>query len=498
MDTDVLIIGSGMGGATMAAGLAPSGVRITILERGARIPDTPATRDAKAIFDQGVFRCDETWETPSGQVFNPGNYYYVGGNSKFYGAVLFRYRKEDFGVLEHMGGISPAWPITYESFEPWYQHAEDMYQVRGVQGEDLTEPAHSGDYAFQPVPHEPTIADVARRLKEQGLTPAHLPLGVDIDAWLAGGETGWDAHPNTGTGKKDAESVGLKAALRHNGVRLETDCDVTRLHTSADGQISAVEYNQAGRAHRISAKVVVLSAGAVNSAVLLLRSANENCPTGLANRSDQVGRNFMNHNTHALIALHPGRTNTSVYQKTLYFNDFYLCGGPNAEPLGNVQLLGKITADILATQVSMPLFIAKQIAKRSIDWYLMSEDLPDPDSRVTVKGDRIVLDWRRSNWDAHVLLVKRVKQLMRKAGWPILFSRAFDRTVPSHQCGTVRFGTDPVHSPLDIWCRAHDHPNLFVVDASFLPNSAAVNPALTVAAQALRVADHIKQRDLAA
>ena len=498
MDTDVLIIGSGMGGATLAAGLAPTGARITILERGERIEDTPDARDAEAIFGRGVFRNAETWDTPQGAAFNPGNYYYVGGNSKFYGAVLFRYRAEDFGVLQHMGGTSPAWPISYDSFEPWYQQAETLYEVRGVADEDPTEPVHSDAYGFSPVGHEPAIAEAANRLRSQGLHPAHLPLGVDIDAWLAGGETGWDAHPNTGDGKKDAESIGLKAALRHNTVRLETGCDVTRLHAAPDGRIEAVEYLQGNRTRRATAKVVVLSAGAVNSAVLLLRSANENCPTGLANRSGQVGRNFMNHNTHALMALHPMRRNASVYQKTLYFNDFYLTGGPKGEPLGNVQLLGKITPDVLASQVKLPRFATRAIAERSIDWYVMSEDLPDPDSRVMVNGDRIVLDWRRSNWDAHLLLVRKVKQVLRRAGWPILLSRAFDRTVPSHQCGTVRFGANPANNPLDIWCRAHDHPNLFVVDASFLPNSAAVNPALTVAAQALRVADRIAKQDLAA
>ncbi|WP_298838130.1 FAD-dependent oxidoreductase [uncultured Roseobacter sp.] len=498
MDTDVLIIGSGMGGATIAAGLASSGARITILERGEHIRPSADTRDARAIFERGVFRNDETWDDPSGNAFNPGNYYNVGGNSKFYGAVLFRYRAEDFGVLEHMGGTSPAWPITYESFEPWYQKAEKLYEVRGASGEDPTEPVHSGSYAYPPVPHEPAIDAAARRLRDQGLHPAHLPLGVDIDAWLSEGETGWDAHPNTGDGKKDAESAGLKAALRHNTVRLETGCDVTRLVSAEDGRIEAVEYRQDGALRRIRAGIVILSAGAVNSAALLLRSANDNFPTGLANRSDQVGRNFMNHNTHAMIALHPFRRNPSVYQKTMYFNDFYLGGGPGNTPLGNVQLLGKITPAILASQVPLPAPVTAWIARRSVDWYLMSEDLPDPESRVTVRGDRIVLDWRRSNWEAHLLLVRKVRKLLRRAGWPVLLSRAFDRTVPSHQCGTVRFGEDPSRNPLDIWCRTHDHANLFVVDAGFLPNSAAVNPALTVAAQALRIADHIRSRDLAA
>jgi choline dehydrogenase-like flavoprotein len=498
MDTDILIIGSGMGGATCAAALAPSGARILILERGNRIEESPATRDASSIFQIGQFRNNETWDDPSGAAFDPGNYYFVGGNSKLYGAVLFRYRAEDFGELRHMGGTSPAWPIGYEEFEPWYQAAEDLYEVRGTLGEDPTEPPHSGGYRFPPVPHEAVIADAALRLKRHGLSPSHLPLGIDIDEWLAGGATGWDAFPNTGRGKKDAESVGLAKALEHKTVRLQTGCEVERLNTGEGGRIVSVDLRSGERRERVTAKIFILSAGAVNSAALLLRSANEEFPAGLGNSSDLVGRNFMNHNTHAMMSIHPFRRNPSVYQKTLCFNDFYLTGGPDGAPLGNIQLLGKVTAPIFASQVSLPGLALRWITGRSIDWYLMSEDLPDPQSRVTVRDDRIVLDWRQSNREAHLELVRRFKALLRKAGWPIVLSRAFDRTVPSHQCGTARFGANSKTSVLDIWCRAHDHPNLFVVDASFLPNSAAVNPALTIAAQALRVSDHIRKTDLAA
>lgn len=497
-DADVLIIGSGMGGATCAAALAPSGARIVILERGERIAAAPETRDPGAVFRADRFRADETWHDPSGRAFNPRIHYAVGGNSKLYGAVLMRLRAEDFGALRHMGGTSPAWPIRYEDLEPWYQAAEDLYEVRGAPGADPTEPRHSGAYPFPPVPHEPAIADAARRLARCGLTPAHLPLGIDLAAWLAGGATGWDGFPGTGTGKKDAESVGLAAALRHPAVRLETGCEVERLNAGPGGRIASVDVRSGATRRRITAKTVVLSAGAVNSAVLLLRSASEDFPAGLANTSDQVGRNYMTHNTHAVMAIHPARRNPSIYQKTLHFNDFYLTGGPGGAPLGNIQLLGKITAPILAAHLALPRPALRWITARSVDWYLMSEDLPDPDSRVTVRGGRIVLDWRPSNRAAHLALVRRFRALLRRAGWPIVLSRAFDRTVPSHQCGTARFGTDPRRSVLDPWCRAHDHPNLFVVDASFLPASGAVNPALTIAAQALRVADHIRTRDLAA
>ena len=138
------------------------------------------------------------------------------------------------------------------------------------------------------------------------------------------------------------------------------------------------------------------------------------------------------------------------------------------------------------------------MSRRAVDWYAMSEDVPNPASRVTVDGGQIRLDWRRSNWSAHEGLVAAFKERLRAAGYPIVLTKPFDRRTPSHQCGTVRIGSNPTTSPLDPYCRAWDHPNLFVVDASFLPTSAAVNPSLTIAAQALRVADHIARTDLRA
>ena len=490
-DADVIIIGSGMGGATLAAQLAPTGRRILIVEKGERLQPSPADRDADAIFGKAHFRPREEWLDGAGQLFNPGNYYNVGGNSKFYGAVLLRYRREDFSPLRHMGGTTSGWPIAYDSLETWYQQAEQMFEVRGTLGEDPTEPPHSGRYDHEAVPDEPAIADLRRRLKSVGLHPASLPLGVDIDTWLAHGRTTWDAYPDTCGGKKDAETVSLAAALRHPNVSLTTGCEVTRLLAGDGGRITGVEMLNKGEKQVLSAPLVVLSAGAVRSAAILLSSADDQNPQGLANRSDQVGRNFMNHNCSAVLALHPLRRNPSVYQKTLLVNDFYLTGGPNGEPLGNIQLLGKITGPILAASSPLPRPLAHWIANRSIDLYAMSEDLPNPESRVTVRNGRIVLDWKRSNWEAHLALVARLKTLLRKAGYPVVLSRAFDRRTPSHQCGTARMGADPMTSVVDSFGRSHDHPNLFIVDASILPTSAAVNPALTVAALALRSGRHI-------
>ncbi len=490
MQPDILIIGSGMGGATLAAALAPTGRKIVILERGERLEHSAEARDDAAIFGRGHFRPDEMWLDGTGTPFNPGNYYHPGGNSKFYGAVLMRYRAEDFGPLRHLGGTTPGWPFGYDTLERFYQAAEDLYQVRGVLGEDPSEPAHSGRYNFPPVPDEPAIADLRARLLACGAHPSSLPLGVDIERWLAHGQTPWDAFPDTCGGKMDAETVGLTLALQHPNVSLITGAKVDRL-IEVGGRIAAVEYTRGGAGQRISAPLVVLAAGAVNSAVLLLKSANADHPKGLANGSDQVGRNFMNHNLSAVLALHPLRKNGGVYQKTLQLNDWYLSGGPGNLPLGNVQLLGKISGTILASDTPIPRPIAHWIAARSVDVLAMSEDLPNPESRVTLKGEQIVLDWKRSNWEAHLALVAKLKALLRRAGYPVVLSRAFDRRTPSHQCGTARMGEDPATSVVDGRGRAHQVKNLILCDASVLPTSAAVNPSLTIAALALRTAEHI-------
>jgi choline dehydrogenase-like flavoprotein len=495
---DIVIIGSGIGGATIASALAGSGADILILEAGGHIEDRPENRDQRAIFQRGHFRPKEMWYEHEGQAFNPGNYYNVGGNSKFYGAVLVRYRREDFLEMKHREGVSPAWPFPYEELEPWYSRAEQLFQVRGALGQDPTEPHHSEPYPFSPIPDEPAIASVRAKLKASGMHPYSLPLGVDLEKWLAKAKTPWDAHPNSFDGKMDAETTALAYALQHRTVTLQTNSRVIRLETSADGsRIETIHYQHNGEAKSVSPKLVILAAGAVQSSVLLLRSANDRFKSGLANSSDQVGRNFMNHNSSALLAISPFYRNDSIYQKTFGFNDFYLSDGEGGAPLGNVQLLGRVSGTILkANMPRVPEWLLNRISAHAIDFYAMSEDIPHPESRIMVDGDKIVLKWHRTNWDAHLDLVRKLRAVLKKSGFQIVLSRPFDKRTPSHQCGTVKMGNDPATSPLDIWCRSYDHRNLFVVDASCLPTSAAVNPALTVAAQALRVADYLTTKEL--
>lgn len=490
MQPDVIIIGSGMGGATLAAALAPTGRRVLILERGERLTDSPEARDPAAIFQRGHFKPNETWRDSSGAALHPGNYAYVGGNTKFYGAVLLRYRAEDFAPLRHIDGTTPGWPISYGDLEAFYTRAETLYRVRGEATGDPTEPPHSAPYSFPPVPDEPDIAALRRAFVAQGLHVSALPLGIDIEAWLGRAKTGWDAFPCTTGAKSDAESCALAEALRHPNVTLQTGTKVTRI-LSEGRKITGVEVERAGVFETLSAPIVVLSAGAILSSALLLASANDDHPQGLANASVQVGRNFMNHNLTGMVAYNPFRRNRTVYEKTIQINDFYLTGGPNGEPLGNIQMLGRITGPILAGESGLPLWLSRLIADHSIHIMAMSEDLPDPNSRVFWRNGEVVLDWRRTNTRAHDLLVHRLKRAMRRAGWPITLSRGFPKSKPSHQCGTNRMGTNPATSVVDVNLKAHDLDNLWICDASVLPTSAAVNPSLTIAALALRAGDHI-------
>ncbi|HLH48521.1 MAG TPA: GMC family oxidoreductase, partial [Roseiarcus sp.] len=310
-----------------------------------------------------------------------------------------------------------------------------------------------------------------------------------------GGKTPWDAFPNTNAGKMDAETCGLAAALKYENVSLETSARVLRLETDPAGKrIESVVYEKNGETLRLSPKAIVLAAGAVNSALLLLASANGAMPNGLANRSDQVGRHFMNHNLSFALALHPFRRNDSIYQKTIGLNDFYLGDGRGGPPLGNVQMVGKISGPILKSELRRaPEAALGVLARRTFDFLFMTEDLPSPESRVRLDGSRVVLDWRRSNLAAQNGLLKRMRELLKEAGFPIVLVKHYDRRTPSHQCGTIRMGNDPARAAVDPECRAYDHPNLFVVDASVLPTSGAVNPSLTVAALALRAAECMRK-----
>jgi choline dehydrogenase-like flavoprotein len=493
---DLVIIGSGMGGGTLAYALRDSGRKILLVERGDFLPKEPENWSPEAVFDGKRYKTTELWYDASGKPFSPGVHYFVGGNTKVYGAALPRLREQDFESLEHEEGTSLAWPIRYAELAPYYDRAEEMLWVHGEEGSDPTDPPRSKPFPFPPLAHEPYIEELRSRLSKQGLHPFYLPMGVD---WRDGGSCircrTCDGFPCQVSAKADAETNCVRPALQFESMTLWTRSRVRRLRTDPSGQtIVAAEIEKEGQLIDVQAETFVLSAGAANSTAILLRSANTAHPAGLANRSGLVGRNYMVHNNTALMAVDPFRKNPTMFQKTMAVNDFYLHGEEgNPYPLGNLQLLGKLQAGMLtANQRWVPRQILAALAGRSVDWWVMSEDLPDPENRVTVDANGgIVVHWRPTNLRTHVRLTTAAIRMLRQAGYLLVFTQRMGIETNSHQCGTARFGEDPANSVLDPFCRAHAVKNLFVVDSSFFPSSAAVNPALTIAAQALRVADHI-------
>ena len=494
---DILIVGTGAGGGTLARALAGRAARVLVLERGDFLPQEAENWDAEAVFRHGRYQSAERWEDAAGGTFAPGVHYVVGGNTKVYGAALPRLREEDFDPVLHEGGVSPAWPIAYGDLEPYYAEAERRFWVHGAAGDDPTEPPRSGPFPFPPMPQDPFMGDLTERLRAQGLHPHALPIGLD---YRVGGRCvrcrTCDGFPCRVLAKGDADVCGVRPALMHPNVELWTRAFARRLVLDPAGRrVVAVEVERDGDVVTVAADTVVVAAGAVNSAALLLRSAGGACPNGVANGSGLVGRNYMVHTNSVLVAVHPTRLNTTVFQKTIAINDFYRAGADPRfpYPMGNLQPVGKLQAAMLAAdQPRLPTSLLRAVAERSSDWWVMSEDLPDPENRVTLApGGGIRVRWRPNNLVAHARLMAQARLMLRRAGYPVVRSRRMGIATNSHQCGTLRFGTDSATSVLDPLGRAHDHDNLYVVDASFFPSSAAVNPALTIAAQALRVADHL-------
>ena len=487
---DIIIVGTGAGGGTMARALAGSGARILVLERGDFVAREDQNWNPEAVWKQLRYRTTETWLDESGKAFRPYTHYCVGGNTKFWGTVLYRLRREDFQAVEHMDGISPAWPIDYDTLAPYYDRAERMYSVHGQAGIDPTEPPR-GPFPHPPVPHSPVIQDLVDRLRQQGLHPSPLPLGL-LDGCILCNTC--NSFPCKIHAKSDAEVCGIRQATAHATVELWTNARARRLITDASGRrIESVEVERPGETFRVSAPLVIVSCGAVNSAALLLRSATDKHPAGLANSSGLVGRRYMAHLATMMQGFHPFRRNDTVFQKTVAINDFYLKGPNTKYPLGQIQSQGRTHGVMAQTVVpSVPVWAYDAWVARGVDWLAMSEDLPQPDNRVTVDANgKIRLTYRANNLTAHMQLVSETKKILRKLGFWVVMTHSHKAKNTTHQCGTLVFGADARESVLDPYCRAHDVENLFVVDASFFPSSAAVNPGLTIAAQALRVADHI-------
>jgi choline dehydrogenase-like flavoprotein len=522
---DVIIVGSGAGGGTLAHALAPTGKKILLLERGDFLPREMDNWNPDPVFVDGKYISPDTWYDSSSKPFQPQVHYFVGGATKMYGAALYRLRPEDFGEITYSDGLSPAWPLSYADLEPYYTRAEWLYQVHGSHGEDPTEGAASRQYPWPAVSHEPRIQRIADDLAAAGYHPFHAPCGIMLDEGHRPASTcircAWcDGYPCLVHAKSDAETIAVRPLLGLPNVTLLVNAEVTQLVTDPAGRVvTEVRVSRDGQDERYAADIVVLAAGTANTARILLRSASAAHPGGLANGSDQVGRNYMFHNSKAVAALSRDR-NETVYQKTLGINDFYTAadGGRGLKarehapagigPLGNIQLLGKSNAGAMKGEEPKltkfaPRWALDEVARHSVDFWLTTEDLPKPDNRVTVDADgKVHLSYTFTNAAETAGLYEEFKIILNTIGMAThhVFDKNFymNMSVPiagvAHQAGACRFGADPASSVADINCKAHELDNLYVADASIFPSIGAVNPALTVMANAIRVGDHLAER----
>ena len=514
---DVIIIGSGAGGGTLAQRLAPTGKKILILERGEHLPREAENWDPKTVFIDKKYNTKEHWYDRHGKPFVPNTHYWVGGNTTFYGAALMRLRKGDFERTEHFGGVSPEWPIKLDELAPYYDEAEVLWRVHGKRGDDPTEAGNEPQYAYPAVKDDPGIARLRRHLQGHGWTPFSLPLGVDLDqerpvtsACIRCKTCG--GYPCLVKAKSDARTLAIDPLLSLPNVTLLTGRKVLKLETAGAGRsVSEVVCETADGEERWRGDIVALAAGAVNTAVILQASAGGAHPNGLANGSDQVGRNYAFHTLTAMVSLTLGPIDTT-FPKTLAVNDFYWKDprGGFDYPMGHIQMLEYMSGKTLEGQVSdiipprlLPTSLMDAMAHRMLSFLVISEDLPDADNRVRLGHDgRINLDYTHNNLEGHERLVKTLDHALEGFAdqrHPIS-QHHFDlgSLLPlygtAHQVGTTRFGHDPKSSVLDVNCKAHELDNLYVVDSSFFVTSAAVNPTLTIVANALRVGDHLKAR----
>ena len=510
---DLIIIGSGAGGGTLARHLASSGKSILVLERGDWLKREALNWDPTAVFVDNRYISKDTWYDRSGKAFQPQIHYFVGGSTKMYGAALYRLRKEDFGELKHYDGISPAWPISYDEMEPYYTKAEQMYHVHGLRGVDPTEPPYSAPYPDPPVSNEPRIEQLSNDLKAAGYHPFPAPCGVMMNEQnMAFSKCircqTCDGFPCLVHAKSDAEVIGIRPALQFPNVTLLRNTRALKLSTNSAGtSVTEVIVEVEGGRETFRSDIVVVSCGAANTAKLLLMSANDKHPNGLANGSDQVGRNYMFHNSQAMLAVSK-EPNPTMFQKTMALNDFYFRMEGFDYPAGNIQMVGKSVGPMYRGEKPIetalaPMGTLDHIARHAVDFWLSTEDLPDPENRVTVdRQGNLTLSYTPNNQVPKQKLCDKLKSMLNHLGLHphhliprnIYMKNEIPIAGCAHQAGTCRFGTDPKSSVLDTNCKAHELDNLYVVDTSFFVSIGAVNPALTAMANAIRVGDHLLQR----
>jgi len=495
---DVLVVGGGAAGATLAADLAGAGHSVLLLERGGPLPRADQNVADIDLFRRQRYHPPESWFGPDGDPFRPQMVYAPGGNTKIWGAALERLREADFTGVPLQEGRSPDWQLRYGDLAPWYDRAEQLYRVHGQAGLDPSEPPRSGPYPHAPRPVDPFLEQLRDGLQRQGLHPYPLPLS-------------WSDDPDDPSG--DAELFALAPALAGGSLQLRRPARVLALHGSADGRsVLGVEADLEGERWLFRAHQVVLAAGAVNTAVLLLASACDRHPHGLANGSDQVGRNLMKPQLSVLLQ-RASRPNSGRYPRSYGLTDFYW-GDRNVNyGLGSIQSGGGVLQDPLFAESPPVLSLVARLlpdaalewlADRSFTWWAMSAVLPEPENRVSLRGDRVHIDYLPNCREAHDRLVYRwLGEIQKVDDDPLTPVVRRTVVVPrgeaplavmGHACGTCRMGSDPATSVVDLEGRCHGLDNLWIADASVFPSCPAVGPGLTVIANALRVAAQVGQR----
>jgi len=552
---DAIIIGTGAGGGTLALHLAQAGKNILILERGPFMPQEKLNWDTQAVFLDNRYHTRETWQDKDGKDLHPQQSYFVGGQTKVYGAAMFRMRAEDFGIIHHQGGISPAWPISYADLEPYYTQAEELFHVHGDLGAapavpggfgssfDPTEPFHSKKYPYPPLANEPRMQSIEDDVRKLGVNTFPIPLGLKrnesdpLASKCIRCDT-CDGYPCLVHAKSDADINCIRQIMLLTNATGTAVTAVEVLHSGPGKPYSSEPSPTAStQTATYTAGIFAVCAGAINSAVILLASANDKHPTGLANSSDQVGRNFMYHQADALLAIST-ETNYDSYTKTWGTNDFYFkdTDPTYPYPLGQVQPVGSFHFEMMKGDAPplTPGFVLETMKQHAVPWWLTTEDLPDPTNRVTLhnttpnsaeslepgvvgahpSGDtgrtnqsdpvtvnaphRIQLSYTPNNVESFNRLKDRWVDVLKRAGHAtthVPLHAYFKKRIPlegvGHQNGTCRMGHDPTTSVLNAHCKAHDLDNLYVVDASCFASASAVNPSLTIIANAIRISNHL-------
>ena len=492
---DVILIGSGAGGGTMARDLAAAGRSVLLLERGGAMKLEDQNVAGVELFRKDLYHGQDKWFGPDGDPFSPQTIHALGGNTKIWGAVLERMREREFEGLALQEGPVPDWELRYADLAPWYERAEQLYRVHGVAGADPTAPPRQGPYPAAPRPVEPFLVELRAGLERQGVHPYDLPLSWSESALDPSG---------------DAEGFGVDPA-RQAGVIVRENARVWQLHVNPSGrEVRGVEAEIAGQRWLFRGDQVVLAAGAIGTPEILLRSATDHHLRGLANGSDQVGRNLMKPQLTAILQL-AAAANSGRYGRAHGISDYYWGDKNVSFPLGSIHNGGGVLQDALFAESPpvlslvtrlLPDFSLEQLARRSISWWAMSAVRPDPHNRVLLRGQNLQVNYVPNNREAHDRLVYRwIDTLQRVEADPLT---AVTRSAPTHPrgeaplsaiggaCGTCRMGSDPATSVVSLEGRCHELANLWIADASVLPSCPSVGIGLTVIANALRIADALK------